>query len=248
MRSEYEKSKLQGRCVELQNDLDVARNDLNDLNAKHTHLIAQNSKLIEQLKLFEKESFEIQSKIRRGFEVERENENINKSVEQYRQIERDLNKQLDDLRSQIRQKDQEIDRLKSRTDNTSYYTKTLEQDMQQLRNENNTLNEQLNQQKTEVIRSQQQKNQNEIEVIDLRRNTQVLKDERQRAENELAQAKKDVDEERNKNKALQQQCDRLRAMVENLDSTREQLVKRLQSTSSEKQMEEQDKAVLLSDI
>lgn len=78
--------------MELQNDLDVARNELGDLNAKQTHLLSQNSKLIEQLKIFEKESFEIQNKIRRGFEVERENENITKTVDQYRQIERDLNK------------------------------------------------------------------------------------------------------------------------------------------------------------
>ena len=114
---------------------------MSDLNAKHTYLLAQNSKLIEQLKIFEKESFEIQNKIRRGFEVERENENITKSVEQYRQIERDFIKQVEDLKSQLRQRDQEIDRLKSRTDNASYYTKTLEQDLQNMRNENIALND-----------------------------------------------------------------------------------------------------------
>lgn len=138
--------------MELQNEVDVLRGDLNDLNAKHSHLIAQNSKLIEQLKIFEKESFEIQTKIRRGFEVERENENISKTVDQYRQQERELNRQIDELKSQLRQKEQEIDRLKSRTDNASYYTKTLEQDLQQLRDENMALNEQINQQKSDSIR------------------------------------------------------------------------------------------------
>ena len=77
----------------------MTRNELGDLNAKHTHLLTQNSKLIEQLKIFERESFEIQNKIRRGFEVERENENITKTVEQYRHAERDLKKQIDDLKS-----------------------------------------------------------------------------------------------------------------------------------------------------
>ena len=54
--------------------------------------------LVEQLKLFEKESFEIQTKIRRGFEVERENENISKSMEQYREKEREMIKEMDGLK------------------------------------------------------------------------------------------------------------------------------------------------------
>lgn len=42
--------------------------------------------------------------------------------------------------------------------------------------------------------------------------------------------------------------DRLRSLVENLDSTKEELVKRLQNTNKEKIGEEQDKAVLMNDI
>jgi chromosome segregation ATPase len=40
----------------------------------------------------------------------------------------------------------------------------------------------------------------------------------------------------------------LRALVESLDQTKEELVKRLQNTNHEKMSEEQDKAVLLSDV
>lgn len=40
----------------------------------------------------------------------------------------------------------------------------------------------------------------------------------------------------------------MRSLVENLDSTKEELVKRLQNTNKEKKDEEQDKAVLLNDI
>lgn len=47
---------------------------------------------MEQLRLFEKESFEIQARIKRGFEVERENENIVRSVEEYKEKERELNR------------------------------------------------------------------------------------------------------------------------------------------------------------
>lgn len=83
----------------MQNELVVKKNDLDELNAKYTHIFSQNTKLLEQLRLFEQESFEIQNKIRRGFEVEKENENIGKTMEQMRANERELNKQIEDLRS-----------------------------------------------------------------------------------------------------------------------------------------------------
>lgn len=85
--------------MELQNELVVKKNDLDELNAKYTHIFSQNTKLLEQLRLFEQESFEIQNKIRRGFEVEKENENIGKTMEQIRANERELNKQIEDLKS-----------------------------------------------------------------------------------------------------------------------------------------------------
>jgi len=50
------------------------------------------------LKVFERESFEIQTKIRRGFEVEKENENIAKTVESLRNNERELHRQIEELR------------------------------------------------------------------------------------------------------------------------------------------------------
>jgi ABC-type lipoprotein export system ATPase subunit len=65
----------------VQSERDLARDELGQLNAKHSEVVAQNARLIEQLKALEQESFEIQARIRRGIEVERENENITRSVE-----------------------------------------------------------------------------------------------------------------------------------------------------------------------
>jgi|LauGreDrversion4_2_1035121.scaffolds.fasta_scaffold168151_2 hypothetical protein len=40
----------------------------------------------------------------------------------------------------------------------------------------------------------------------------------------------------------------MRALIESLDQTKEELVRRLQNTNSEKVSEEQDKAVILNDL
>lgn len=71
------------------NERDLAKRDLVELNVKYTSLVHQNQKLIDQLKILEQESFEIQARIRRGIEVERENENITKTVDQYKEKERE---------------------------------------------------------------------------------------------------------------------------------------------------------------
>jgi hypothetical protein len=84
--------------VELTNELEVTKDELNQINLKYNTLVTQNSKLMEQLRIFERESFEIQAKIKRGFEVERENENISKAVDTMRDKERDFVRQIEDLK------------------------------------------------------------------------------------------------------------------------------------------------------
>jgi hypothetical protein len=70
------------------NERDLAKQEVNELQVKYTTLLTQNERIKEQLRVLEQESFEIQARLRRGIEVERENENISRSVEAQR--ERDL--------------------------------------------------------------------------------------------------------------------------------------------------------------
>lgn len=44
------------------------------------------------MRIFDQESFEIRAKIKRGIEVERENENIIRTVDEYREREREMNR------------------------------------------------------------------------------------------------------------------------------------------------------------
>ena len=203
-----------------------------------------NQRLVEQLKALEQESFEIQARIRRGIEVERENENITRNVEAHRDREREMARGAEELKGTLRQRDLEIERLTGKLDNQAYFQRQVEQELAQVKAENLRVMEMLNSQKTEEIRGEQRKNQFELEIIDLKRTTQQLRDEKSRQQAENAQLRQDLDEEVAKSKAYQQQGERLRALVDNLDHTKEELVRRLQSTNQEKITEEQTAAVL----
>ena len=141
-----------------------------------------------------------------------------------------------------------MERLLGKNDNVSYFQRNLEQEMASLRGENLRLTESLNSAKTEEVRTEQRKNQLELEILDLKRNAQLQRDDKTRKDAEISQARRDLEEETTKSRGLIQQVERLRALVESLDNTKEELVKRLQNTNHEKISEEQDKAVLLSDI
>ena len=84
---------------------------------------------MEQLKALEQERIAIQARIRRGIEVERENENITRSVEQQREKEREQARVIEELRGTVRQSDQEIERMLAKIDSQGYLQRTMEQEM-----------------------------------------------------------------------------------------------------------------------
>ena len=129
-----------------------------------------------------------------------------------------------------------------------YQNRQTEQDLSQVKSEVQRLLDVINLCKTEEVKAEQRKNQFELEILDLKRQVQTQRDLANRSQAELASTRKELEEEVTKSRAHLQQVERLRALVESLDSTKEELVKRLQNTNHEKMSEEQDKAVLLGDV
>jgi len=70
--------------------------------------------LIEQIRNFEKESFEIQMKVKKGIEAENENKTHGEAISSMRNNERDLQRQIDTLNQQMTLKNSELDRFKGK--------------------------------------------------------------------------------------------------------------------------------------
>lgn len=126
VRVEHERGKLASALREALHERDMAKTEVAEVQAKFATVTSQNAKLLEQLRMFEKESFELEARIRRGIEVERENQNMTRTQEQQREKERELARSIEELKGVIRQKDMEIDRLNGKQDNVSYFQRTLE--------------------------------------------------------------------------------------------------------------------------
>jgi len=123
---DYDRSRLSQKLTELQSERDLLKSELSELELKHTSLLTQNERLKDQLRILEQESYEIQARVRRGIEVERENENISRSVEQQREKELRQGLMIEELRGTIRSKDQDIERLQGKNETIGYHQRQLE--------------------------------------------------------------------------------------------------------------------------
>ena len=61
--------------------------------------------------------------------MERENESMTRTVEQWRERERELVRENEELRGNVRGKDAEIDRLMGKSDTVGYYQRQVEQEL-----------------------------------------------------------------------------------------------------------------------
>lgn len=165
-----------------------------------------------------------------------------------RDKERDFVRQIEDLKQLLAMKENEIERFKGQSQNVTSFSKSLEREISDLRDEVQRLNDIINNTQNDTLRTEHKKNQFEIEIIDLKKQNLLQKEDMRRLESDYAQIRKEYEDEKAKTKTIQQQNERLQSLVENLDQSKTELMKRLSSTNNEKQAESQDKAVLLKDI
>ena len=71
-RGEFERNKLVQKVRELETQLQISKKDTEELSASYRSLVQDKNALMEQLTQFEKDSFEIQARVKRGLEAERD--------------------------------------------------------------------------------------------------------------------------------------------------------------------------------
>lgn len=192
MRTEFERNKLQKSLLDLQNDYDRIKSDNDDLTQKNFQLTQQSTVLVEQLRNFEKESFEIQTKIKRGLEVENENKTHGEAISTLKDNERDYARQIDKLNQDLALKNSELNRATGKVETLQSYNQTIEHEVTDLRNKVSQLNAELHSGQSETIKAEHKKNQHEVELFDLKKQIQVLRDENKKATADLSISQREL--------------------------------------------------------
>ena len=122
--------------------------------------------LVEQIRNFEKESFEIQTKVKRGLEAESETKTAGEAISSLKDTERELQRQLDQANQKMTLKNSELDRASGKLETLQSYNQTLEKEITDLRNKVSSLNGEIHDGQNATIKQEHQKNQQEIEIFD----------------------------------------------------------------------------------
>ena len=122
----------------------MSRKDTEELAANYQKLVQEKNALMQQLTLFEKDSFEIQTRVKRGLEAEREVQNKDQVVEDLKDQKRDVERILEQRTTELELKSNEILRLQQKLETVQSYNATLEQDISETREQVAKLNGQVN--------------------------------------------------------------------------------------------------------
>ena len=139
-RGEFERNKLTQKVRELETQLQMSRKDTEELAANYQKLVQEKNALMQQLTLFEKDSFEIQTRVKRGLEAEREVQNKDQVVEDLKDQKRDVERILEQRTTELELKSNEILRLQQKLETVQSYNATLEQDISETREQVAKLN------------------------------------------------------------------------------------------------------------
>ena len=99
---------------------------------------------MQQLTMFEKDSFEIQARVMRGLEAEKEVQNQGNQVESLKDQKRDVERQLEQKNTEAELKQNEILRLQQKLETVQSYNTTLEKDISETREQVAKLNSEIN--------------------------------------------------------------------------------------------------------
>ena len=139
-RGEFERNKLTQKVRELETQLQMSRKDTEELAANYQKLVQEKNALMHQLTLFEKDSFEIQTRVKRGLEAEREVQYKDQVVEDLKDQKRDVERILEQRTTELELKSNEILRLQQKLETVQSYNATLEQDISETREQVARLN------------------------------------------------------------------------------------------------------------
>ena len=75
-RTDFERNKLIQKNRELETQFNLTKDELDETNSRCKTLIMDKQRLVEQISIFDKDSFEIQARVKQGMESERDVETL----------------------------------------------------------------------------------------------------------------------------------------------------------------------------
>jgi centrosomal protein CEP135 len=258
----YEINKIQEKNAERDLDLNRKKREAEELkeevNNKNRQVQEMNMYLdkareeIERLKgvveNLEKDKYSIANGARKAEYLEGDLNNLKKQLENSRENERNLLRQLETAKIELEKSSERIQASLRQAERIANQKSEIESELQSLKQEYESYTSQDSEIKTATIKLEEKAFQSSIQIEELKRQISQEQAYRYRSEDECEKLKKSLAAEKTNVQKLSDQNVQLRSLIEGLENTKEDLLKKLQNSHSDRSTEEQHRSELMKQI
>ena len=219
-----------------------------DLEERAQKAELDKQKLFDQLRALEIESREIQDRMRKNLEMEREIKLQRETLDNQKLKEATAFKEFEENKRVLRHMEMDKSELENKFDRLIQTEKDLRRDLRERENEITSLRRDIREGYAEKTGLDQKLSQYNLEILDLKQMVGNEQKEKYKYENDFQLCEKELQTEKGRNIILEEQVQSLKGLCANLDNTKEELVERLKGVNQTRRMDESEKQDLMNEI
>lgn len=242
-KSEIEKEciKHRNKVIELEGVISAKEKVIEESDKKY-------NEICHKLSDVERRGIKEDEKISIAYQYRDELEDKQQLINQMRIKETDLVERTERLQAEVKKLRAELELEKDRVKNYKDSKEKVDYELKETRKRLIETEEQLVSGRNESIITEQQKNQASIEISDLNNQIKNLRRDKHNLNEDNAEIRKQMENMQFNITKQQNEIKKLESLIQTLEKSKEDLIYKLQSTTKERNSDERDKSVYVSEI
>ena len=173
---------------------------------------------------------------------------LRQQINDYREKEKDSLRTIEQLKSELKKAAEAVKNLQKQLQRTTELKQSLENDIEKLKSQTGVLQNKEFEVQNEQVKLQEKAFQADLTIEELKRQVGHEQHNRFRLEDEVKHLQNVLENEKSASLRLQEQNLQLKSLISNLEKLKEDLLKKIQYLNSDKNIDEDQKSQLTSEI
>ena len=233
--------KHRNKVIELEGVISAKEKVIEESDKKYNEICRKLSEV-------ERRGIKEDEKISIAYQYRDELEDKQQVINQMRIKETDLVEKAERLQGEVKKLRAELDLEKDRVKSYKDSKEKVDYELKETRKKLIDTEEQLVSGRNETIITEQQKNQASIEISDLNNQIKNLRRDKHNLNEDNAEIRKQMENMQSNITKQQNEIKKLESLIQTLEKSKEDLIYKLQNTTKERNSDERDKSVYVSEI
>jgi len=248
LKAENEKGSLQSMIAHLQTELNNAKTIISERDDKIRNLSADIARLQSQIKILEDENVLFRAKADKAKTAEQDLQLHKNTLELMQKKDVNVAQQLEEARLKLHRAEAECDGNRKKAEIANKRAEGFENEVKKRSDEILSLKMKIAENERLSKVEEEQKKDLLTQINDAQKNLMSEHKEREKLELDIRNLSKDLEASRAKEVVLNEKINQLKTLVENLDSTNNELIEHVKNTTSGKKSEETEKMALIQQV